>query len=62
MFKLGKGISVKVVECMMVFNFLLCGDSHVMAVEEKIGVGQVCSLRSHLFHILFGNANNAARE
>ena len=59
---LGKGISMKVVECMMVFSFVLCGDNLVMAVEEKIGAGQGCSLRPHLFNILFGNASDAARE
>ena len=58
----GKGISLKVVECMMVFSFVLCGDDHVMVVEEKIGDGQGCSLRPHLFHILFGNASDGATE
>jgi len=53
---------MKMVECMMVFSFVLCGDIHVMAVEEKIGVGQGCSLGPHLFNILFGNASDAARE
>ena len=52
---------MKVVECMMVFSCVLCGDNHMMAEEEKIGVGQVCSLRPHLFYILFGNASDAAR-
>jgi hypothetical protein len=47
---------------MMVFSFVLCGDDHVMVVEEKIGVGQGCSLRPPLFHILFGNASDTARE
>jgi hypothetical protein len=40
----------------MAFSFMLCGDDHVMAVEEKIGAGQGCSLRPHLFYTLFGNA------
>jgi hypothetical protein len=44
---------MKVVECMMVFSFVLCGDDHVMAVEEKIGVGQGCSLRPVPFHIYY---------
>jgi hypothetical protein len=47
---------------MMIFSFVLCGDDHVMAVEEKIGVGHGCSLRPYLFHILFGKASDAARE
>ena len=47
---------------MVVFGFVLCGDNHVMAVEENIGVGQSCRLRPYLFHILFGNASDAARE
>ena len=47
---------------MVVFSLVLCGDSHVMAVGEKIGVGQGCSLRPYLFNILFGNARDAARE
>ena len=59
---LGKGISMKVVECMIVFSFVLCGDNLVMAIEEKIGVGQGCSLRPHLFNILFGNVSDAARD
>jgi len=33
----------------------------VMAVEEKIGAGQGCSLRLQLFYILFGNDSDAAR-
>jgi hypothetical protein len=38
---------------MMVFRFVLCGDTRVMAVEEKIGVGQGCSLRLHRFCIYY---------
>jgi hypothetical protein len=34
----------------------------MMAVEVKISVGQGCSLRLHLFNILFGSASDAARE
>jgi hypothetical protein len=47
---------------MMAFSFMLCGDDHVMAVEEKIGAGQGCSLRTHLFYILFGNAIDATKN
>jgi hypothetical protein len=38
-----------------------CGDDQVMALEQKIGVGQSCSLSPYLFSILFGNAIDAAK-